>query len=1027
MFLSACLGMLCWQHATAEPKVDFDRDVKPILSDRCYACHGPDGGQHGEKWKGGLRLDLKHTALADLSAEKLRIANLKRRADGEPDITKQGAPRYAIVPGKPEESLLVERIMTDDPDDIMPPIDSKLSLSDKEKAILKQWIDEGAEWKTHWAFSPIKKPALPKVKNRKWTQEKFDQFVLSKLETRNIPPSPPADSLTWLRRVSLGLTGLPPSLDMQNRILKKDSGKVRAEIVDELLESPAHAERLATVWMDLSRYSDTHGYQYDPHRNNWPWRDWVIKAFEDNIPYDEFVTQQLAGDLLENPTDDMLIATAFNRHHPFTIEGGVIPEEYRVSYVNDRTTTFGTVFLGLTLECSRCHNHKYDPITQKEYYQLSSFFSNIDEQGVGGGMKPKAPPMLPYRSTDTRELQEIENELAVIEAQLIAPMEESGAFSDAERFHLQVLDDITIRSEQGLRMKVDKHAAILAIGKAPETDKVVVQGKLAPGTYSSFILEALTHSSLPQHGPGLADDGNAVLSFFQVEALNDDGDYTALEFDPKKAFATAEQPIMKQTVDRALHPDNDGWGLQAFMTNENKTATFELKQPLVVAEPGTLKVTLEFRSEHKHHQFGCFRVSAAKASSKELIAAFKEKLPPKEYYERQHNKAARLEKDPALKKQYDELLKRQAQLKSIEPVDVMIMREQKPGKQKNYVLIRGEYSNHGEEVFPETPAVLPGFGDRPRNRLGLAQWLVDPENPLFARVTINHLWQLCFGDGLVRTAEDFGRQGAAPTHPELLDWLAADLMEHGWDIRRSLKSMVLSATYAQSSAIRPELDDPANLLLASGPRFRLPAEMIRDQALASSGLLVTKIGGPSVKPYQPLGLWKELVSRTKFQMVYTVGQGEDLYRRSLYTYWKRALHPPAMAAFDAPNREVCTAKRSRTNTPIQALVMLHDPTFIECSRFLADRVLREEDALEDRITLAFRLALGREPGSEELSILSGLFSQHLDSLGGDVEKSRRQLGVGQGEHTADLDWPSLAAMSVVCQAIYNSSEFVTHR
>ncbi len=1020
--VAACAFVSCLQAAS----VDYDRDIKPILSDRCYACHGPDGGEFGEKWKAGLRLDLKSTALANLSAEKVRIKNLKRATEGKSLLKDAGDPRYAIVPGKPEESLLIDRITTSDHDDIMPPIKSKLQLSAEEKELLTRWIREGAEWKEHWAFRRIERPAKPKVKLKKWSTHPLDDFVLRQLEEKGVRPALAADKLTWLRRVSLDLSGLPPSLAEQDAFLADRSKRAHEAVVDRLLASDAYSEHMAGLWLDNARYADTHGYQYDTHRTNWPWRDWVIQAFKQNMPYDVFVTEQLAGDMLPDSTRDQKVATAFNRHHPFTIEGGVIKEEYRVQYVNDRVTTFGTVFLGLTFECSRCHNHKYDPITQKDFYEMSAFFSNIKDLGVGGGVHPKVPPLVSIPLGDEARVKEIEVRVAELETQLAAPLETPAylAWKEKSKPDPQGLGGVTAKSQKGLKAALQNDGSFLFSGKVSKTDVHTFEGTLPAGGYRSLVIEALPHKDLPKKGPGLSASGNAVLTYVTLELAGKDGVFSAVAL--TDARANKDQSKSGLGVTKALKEDSAGWGLGAASGHARRVGVFNGADTFEVSENTRVRVRLHYGSSYSDHVIGRVRVSFSDAGLEDCFAAVKDSSTALRSDE-ELRKAYRLAEGVGDAGDYHPLLKELDELKKRGSVDVMVMEEQEPGFRKNYVLGRGAYDNHGEEVFASTPEFLPKLGERPKNRLGLAQWLTDRENPLFARVTVNRYWQLCFGDGLVKSAEDFGRQGDAPSHPELLDLLSVEFMEGGWDVRALLKTITLSSTYRQSSVVRAELGDPENRLLARGPRFRLPAESIRDQALAVSGLLSSTVGGPSVFPYQPTKLWMELTNRKRFQMTYTQSEGGDLYRRSLYTYWKRALHPPAMSAFDAPNRETCRVKRSRTNTPIQALVMLHDPTFVEAARMLADRVMRAQKAPIDRARLAFRLALGREPSQGEGEVLLTLYDAHLASLKGDEAKAVTQLAVGAAEHQDGLDKGELAAMAVVCQAIFNTSEFVTHR
>ncbi len=736
LVLVVALAECCLSPAHAsEPqrieRLSFNRDIRPILSDKCFACHGPDAAAR----EAGLRLDTSDDGAGF-----------------------QGG--YSVIePGDAEASELVERITSDDPDIVMPPPEVKHPLSNDEKAMLARWIEQGAEYQAHWSYMPITKPDLPENAlsgaSDAWSRNAIDRFVLAKLIAQGIEPAPEASRVMWLRRVTQDLTGLPPTVEAIDAFEADDSPDAYEKVVDQLLASDDYAERMALVWLDNARYADSNGFQFDNARKMWPWRDWVIAAFKQNMPYDQFITEQLAGDLLPNATDDQRVATGFNRNHPTTIEGGTIDEEYRVMNINDRTTTAGTLLLGLTLECCRCHDHKYDPIATREYYQLFAFFNT---------------------SAD----------------------------------------------------------------------------------------------------PGKGEQGKSIAPF--------------------------------------------------------------------------------------------------------------------------------IERDSG---------------------EVMVMQE-KP--RKSFVLTGGQFDQHGELVEPGTPGVLPAFGNRPRNRLGLAQWLLDKEHPLTARVTVNRFWQQFFGIGLVKTPDNFGFQAELPSHPELLDYLAADFREHDWNLHHLIKQIVLSATYRQDSTHRLELADPENRLLARGPSFRIPAELIRDQALLASGLLTKQVGGPSVFPYQPAGIWEDLNAPASHAETYTQSTGADLYRKSLYTYWRRAATHPAMTVFDAPSRDVCTVRRETTNTPLQALALLHGPTYVESSRKLAELVIEAAPGDEpSQITLAFRRTLSRKPTESEQSLLARLYRQRLQSYRANPTATDKLLAVGESAVNESLDANAVAAMADVALTIFNLSETVTRK
>ncbi len=735
-------------------KVDFTFDVKPIISDRCFKCHGPD--------KNAIEGDLSLNTAED--AYKA-LGKLKDH--------------YAIVPKKPEESTLVNRIYTSDPNLLMPPPESNLELNDTEKAILKKWIEQGAEYKEHWAFIAPEPQKVPTTNKKDWANNEIDEFVLAKLELNGLTPSKKASKEKLIRRVSFDLTGLPPSPKQIRAFVTDTSPNAYEKLVDSLLSTTDYAEHMAAEWMDIGRYADTHGYQDDFERTMWPWRDWVIHAFEENMPYDKFVTYQLAGDLLPERNLEQILATGFNRNHKITFEGGTIPEEYQVEYVEDRVTTFGTAFLGLTFECARCHDHKYDPISQKEHFELFSFFNNNKEKNT-------------------------------------VPLP----------------------------------------GETPEPYITITQKEV-----------------------------NGVL------------DFVNLQNSEKK-----EIPVM--------------------VMNE--------------------------------------------------------------------------------------------------------MNELKPA----FILNRGVYDQPTQEVYPNTPKSVLAFPENlPKNRLGLSKWLFNPNNPLTARVTINRLWQRMFGTGLVSSSYDFGNQGALPSHPELLDFLALKLQEDKWDIKKTLKYIALSSTYRQSSVITPELleKDPENTLLARAPRLRLSAEMIRDQALAISGLLNKEVGGPSVKPYQPEGIWEETTGGGGGSTAqYVQSTGKDLYRKSLYTFWKRTVPPPSMMTFDASSRDLCTVKRQETNTPLQALVLLNDPQLIEASRVLAANTFKQfPDKNTEQITHIFQKATSRLPDEEEITMLLGHYDDMLNKVNTNEVIASEYVTIGNFEADKSIPQDKLAALSLVTHTILNLDETIT--
>lgn len=727
-------------------QVDFNLHVRPLLSDRCFACHGPDAN----KRESGYRLDTEEGAFKAMK--------------DRPGV-------FGIVAGNTEKSEVIHRIFSDNPDEIMPPPASNLMLSENEKKLLSRWIVQGAKWKKHWSFIPVEEPPTPKKTD--WTQNNIDRFVAKKFEEKGFTPSQKASKERLLRRASFDLTGLPPSDELRASFMADNSDKAFEKAVDALMASPAYGEHMATGWLDLARYSDTHGYQDDLERIMWPWRDWVIKAFNENMPYNTFVTWQLAGDLLPNPTKEQILATGFNRNHKITQEGGVISEEYRVEYVTDRANTFGKAFLGLTLECAKCHDHKYDPISQKDYFSVFSFFNSVPEKGR------------------------------------------------------------------------------IEYGEIPEP-KIKITEK----------------------------DLKGILSF--VNASNFNGD----------------------------------------------------------------------------------------------------------------------------------------------DLSVMVMKDS-TRQRPTYVLSRGQYDARGAQVSPSTPAAISPFGDKlSKDRMGLAKWLFSEDNPLTARVTVNRIWQSFFGTGLVDTPADFGNQGNLPSHPELLEYLSYDFVESGWDIQALQKQILLSATYQQSSKVSEELleKDPTNKWLTRGPRYRMSFEMIRDNVLAASGLLNKEVGGPSVKPYQPEGLWAETTSGQGLTS-YQTDSGDALYRRSLYTFWKRTVPPPAMMTFDAASRDLCEVDRQKTNTPLQALVMMNDPQVLEASRVLAYKTLSSHNSNGDRLTFVFERILGRNPSKEEKTVLESFLKAEQSRFTEAPEQAKEYLNVGQ--YPQENQSPEAAAFMSVINTIFNLDEAIS--
>jgi len=1063
-----------------ERKIDFNRDIRPILADKCWACHGPDAPNKKIK----LRLDSEEHAVADL-----------------------GRGRRAIVPAHPEQSQLAFRVAAEDEAMRMPPVDSGRSLTKREIELLIEWIRQGAEWQRHWAFVAPVKPQLPRVKNSSWPKNAIDYFVLERLEREGLQPSSESGRATLIRRVSLDLTGLPPSPLEVDDFLNDRSPDAYEKVVDRLLSSPRYGERMAFRWLDAARYADTNGYQIDGERSMWRWRDWVIEAFNRNLPFDQFVIEQLAGDLLPSPTFEQKIATAFNRNHRTNAEDGLVPEEYAVEYVVDRVDTTSTVFMGLTMGCARCHNHKYDPVTQKEYYQLYAYFNSIPEDGRASNYG-NSPPWL---SAPTRQQQarydELQNEISVTEKRLVMLARNNrmlqrrwerslGRSSNTQWFPS---DDLLLHHslDQGAALTIKDSVARINPAK-PDEDQVEKkeEKKVEPG----FRISEPKYVAAPT-GQGVEFNGNIFFDagktadFNFRDRLKDYKDVFTISawFYPESEAAGAIVTHMQDSAgekDNNL-PKNRGYGV--FFINgkvhfnlvsvwaddsfrvetENRLparqwyhviAAFDSTQPYerariyVNGEKQKLKVNngrlfRTFGDTNANLRIGGgagpdYRFKGAIdevriykslpdeelalilscADSLEKIAS----IPPLNRTKAQRLKILDAWLDsappPAARQLWEklrELKRRKPQLEAEFPT-LMVMQEL-PEPRPTRLLRRGSYDAPAERVERAIPAALPLMPPKfPNNRLGLAKWLVSREHPLTARVTVNRFWQTLFGAGLVKTVDDFGSQGELPSHPELLDWLATELQTNGWNVKAMLKTIVTSATYRQSSRLAPQLlqRDPENRLLARGPRVRLSAEMIRDQALLLSGLLVEKPGGPSVRPYQPDGLYKDMTFSN--MTAYNQDKGEGLWRRSLYTFWKRTVMPPAMGVFDASAREYCTVRETRTNTPLQALNLMNDVTYVEAARMLAARMLAEGGATpEDRVAWAFRLVTSRQPDENELRILLKNLNAQLGYFGGDPKEATRLLAVGAKRIGQRLNAAELAAYAATASLILNLDEVIT--
>ena len=1020
----------------AQDAVDFNRDIQPILSDACFQCHGPDKNNR----EADLRFDQRD--------------GLFSKRDG----------RAVVAPGKTGASLLIDRIITEDPDLRMPPRDSGKELTSQQIELLKRWVSEGAKWERHWSLIAPRQRDLPSVQDSSSVRNGIDNFVARKLEKLGLKQSVEADKAALLRRVTFDLTGLPPTLEEIDTFLADKSDDAYEKVVDRLLKSSAYGERMAVRWLDAARYADTSGYQNDGPRYMWRWRDWVINAYNSNMPFDQFTVEQLAGDMLPDATLDQRIASGFNRNHRGNAEGGIIAEEYHVEYVVDRVDTTATVWLGLTMGCARCHDHKFDPITQKEFYQVFAYFNNVPEFGraIKEGNSPpfiKAPT--PKQSTRLAELtgalksvrqtfHDSRNEIATAQTAWEKKLAKDSNVEwtpDAglvSRFALN--GTATDSGNKESQSKLEGHSKFQAgvFGKAATFDgsSYVKAGTHGDFTYfDPFSISVWIRPTKPSgtivsrmkmepRGRGYylhLEDGrlqaNLVVRWLddslRVETTErvklNEWTHIAMTYDGSrvpggvKIYINGDavelkvnQDFINQTFSQADLPIRVGAGHSNF--------TGDIDESRIYERPLTAKDALILSSSQSISEI--VSTEAAKRS-----AADQAKI--REYFLR----IAAGEKIRGIYEAYRSARRERKQFDDALPT-VMVMQEMNQPR-ATFVLKRGEYDKHGERVATGVPASLPKLPQNvSNNRLGFARWLVDPSNPLTARVAVNRYWQMYFGHGLVRTAEDFGSQGERPTHPELLDWLARQFVKSGWDVKAMQKLIVMSGTYRQSSRVTDSLNerDPDNRLLARGPRIRLSAEMIRDQALVASGLYFEKIGGASVRPYQPAGLWKEIATVADYDQ----SHGRDLYRRSLYTYWKRTVSPPSMMTFDASTRETCVVKPTRTNTPLQALNLMNDVTYVEAARVLAERVMKSDAKTPmARLTRAFRLVTSRKPSDREAVILTKGFNYQREQFTKDVNAAREFVAMGEQKADENLDVVELAAYATMTNLILNLDETIT--
>jgi mono/diheme cytochrome c family protein len=1028
--------------ATAAERIQFNRDIRPIFSDTCFACHGPDEN----KTKGKLRLD---------SLEAAR----KGGKSGDP----------AIVPGHPEQSTVMKRLLTTDPDDHMPPAEFHKVLSPAQVETVRRWIAEGAEYQGHWAFQTPRKAPVPTIPGG---GNAIDGFLAVTLQAKGLAPNPEADRATLLRRAALDLTGLPPSEEDQRAFLADTSPDAWSKALDRLLASPHFGEQMAVQWLDFARYADSNGFQSDTTRTMWPWRDWVIRAYNENKPFDQFTIEQLAGDLLPNPLESQVIATGFNRNHRLNGEGGRIVEEWFVESVIDRLETTGSTWMALTLNCCRCHDHKYDPISQKEFYQLFAYFNSNEESGVlgefGGAATTRkggnTPPLLLLADADAKErIAAADKALAEAQAELkkatSAPPGAQAAWEErmtkayagkGTAWALLPVQGATSAGGATLTRQAD--GSYLAGGKNPPNDTYTVTAALPEGKLTALLLEALPDPSLPGGSLGRYANGNFVLSDVVVTLATPDGKRLPVPIvDAQADFEQSGYPI-KSLVDEPAAPaakgkkaakkakTTPGWAIGGNVdANKVPRKGMLVLSPTPVPAGSILTVELQHKALAGHN-VGRFRLSSSDRPAATLdlkespasatLRALLAKAPAARTTEDRRELARLFQESPEHPRQAAQARVAAAQKAKesagMSGLEVMVMKERATPKDA-FVLNRGEYDKPGAKVERKLPAVLPPLpAGEPNNRLGFARWLVNGQHPLTGRVWVNRAWERLFGTGLVKTSENFGSQAEWPSHPELLDWLAVDFVERRWDMKGMYKFMMMSRAYRQSAAVTPEKleKDPENRLISRGPRFRLSAETIRDQALAASGLLVRKVGGPSVKPYMPEAVWDE-TSVYGDMRNYKADQGEGLYRRSLYTIWKRTAAPPSMLLFDSATREVCTVKRSRSNTPLQALSLLNEVTYVEAARKLAEGALRQPGDVDQRLAWAFRQVTCRPILADEAKVLRAGLDKRLATYRADLPAAQKLLANGRSAAPTDLDPAQLAAWTVTANILLNLDETIT--
>ncbi|WP_169981299.1 PSD1 and planctomycete cytochrome C domain-containing protein [Tautonia rosea] len=1009
--------------------IEFNRDIRPILSENCFSCHGPDARNR----KAGLRLDEEEGA-------KARLAS-----DG-----------HAVVPGNRDESELIYRVTSDEPEERMPPPAAGKSLTSEQIELLERWISEGAKWEPHWSLTPIKRPETPFVDEPGFVRNPVDHFILAAQRANGLSPTAEADRVTLIRRLSFDLLGLPPSPEDVNQFLNDTEPRAYDRLVDRMLSSPHYGERMAMFWLDLVRYADSVGYHGDQPVSVSPFRDYVIKAFNENKRFDQFTIEQLAGDLLPDATHDQKIASGYNRLGMMSAEGGVQPKEYLAKYAAERVRNVSGAWLGVTIGCAECHDHKFDPWTTRDFYRMEAFFADIQERGLYSGSD--FGPSIPVPTDEQAlALAELDTKLARVGSILDTPTPELEAAqldweaSVAPSIDWKTLTPIEAISAKGAVLNVLEDGSVLASGESPSQDIYTIRAT-TPSSLTGVValrVEALPDDSLPARGPGRAENGNFVLTELTV-ALQRLPDSTLQPLVLEHATATFEQTEGAENnsektwsatfaIDQDTQQPGLGWAILGETGLPNQ-AIFETAIDLTLREDSVLTVTLAQNHENPQHTLGHFRLSVATvprpviAPGRGLPRPVRDALvvEPSRRDDDQYAVLSAYYRSiaPALEPQRAELAALQAERAHLNgQVTTMLATVSVPPRTIR-VLPRGNWmDDSGEIVLPGTPAVLPGpasseDGER-LNRLDLARWIVAPENPLTARALVNRLWKLYFGEGLSRTMDDLGSQGEWPSHPELLDWLAGRLIDSGWDVKGLVRTIVTSGTYRQSSVASDSIQqhDAYNRWLARQSRFRLDAELVRDSALSISGLLNKEIGGPSVKPYQPPGYWAFLNFPTR---EWQNDQGMNLYRRGLYTHWQRQYLYPSLLAFDAPSREECTAERVRSNTPLQALVLLNDPAYVEAARSFAELILREGGSTsDDRFDWAFLHGLSRTPRPAEREVLHAQLEKHLAAYRTDRKSATELLSIGARPVPVEFDVAELAAWTNVARTLLNLHATIT--